>query len=137
MSSQDTNMEGSVHTVSDDSHTDRRGISIGDFQGSVDAAQFSKAKSLAASVAKDPDKSMAYLDPNTRLRTQVVHHESGENVMLIKTDNTMTNRNRAAFKVNSISTSSNTSQDYYKFLNLRLPEIRRDFLSAFEILFYF
>lgn len=137
LSTQDSHAEGSVRTLSNDSHTDKRGISIGDFQGSVDASQLSKVKTMAASLNQDPSKVMAYLDPNTRLRTQMVHHESGENVMIIKTDNTMGNSNKSSFKVNSISTSSNTSQDYYKFLNLRLPEIRRDFLSAFEIMFYF
>lgn len=137
LSTQETDYDGTTRGMTNDSHTDRRGISIADFQGSVDASQFSKVKSMATSINQDPSKPLSYLDPSTRVRTQMVHHESGENVMLIKTENALTNVNKSRFKVNSVSTSSNSSQDYYKFLNLRLPEIRRDFLSAFEIMFYF
>lgn len=136
-----TNHETSGEMVSQlsslDTQTDKRGITLADVQGEVDASQFSKVKSMDDALRSAPDRIMNYLDPSTRSRTHNVHRETGENVLSIQQDNNSTNRNKGTFRSATMSAMSNPSRDYRQFLALRLPEIRREFLSSFEILFYF
>lgn len=110
---------------------------LGDLQGTVDASQFSKIKTLAESTTKNPDRVLNYLDPSARVRSQSLHQESGENLLTIRSSDTQTNKSRGTFTNSTLNTTSNASRDYTEFLYLRLPEIRREFLSAFEILFLF
>lgn len=134
---QETGGEITAATVVDNTQTDRRGIVLGDLQGTVDGSQFSKVKSLAESTTKSPDKVMGYLDPSARVRTQTLHQESGENLLTVRSSDTQTNKSTGTFTSSTLNTSSNASRDYTEFLYLRLPEIRREFLSSFEILFLF
>lgn len=121
----------------EDKNTDRRGITTGDLTGVVDASQFSKVKSLQANTTPEVGKPLNFLDPSTRNRSQLIHYETGENVITLTQMNRAQSTNRSTMAITSSTSSSNASRDYYQFLNLRLPEIRRDFLSAFEVLFYF
>lgn len=130
------NIFSSTHRIeTNGTHTDKRGIITGDLMGSVDASQLEKMKPETMLKSSD-DKIMGYLDPNTRSRQHAIHREGGQNVTELRDATTSTTHNRNENNGGNTVSSSNASQDFYNFISLTLPEIRKKFLHCFNIMFY-
>lgn len=139
-----TEHEGTTDFTQDDktiitennTHTDRRGISLGLLEGSVDAAQLSKVE-ISNLLECTKDKILGYLDPTSRSRKHQITIEGGENQLTFNNNSTNKTDNTHKTKNKSTTHFSNTSKDIIDVINLKMPNLLEQFLDKFNIMFLY